>query len=200
MKTYLVYGTRECRWDEIFEWILDHNLGAMTIGTSVTKHNRESYKNPGEYSERNVTHKYFYLPETSLVYNEELVFSYNTANYNKSIVILRDIYDVVQDILEVTVKNVDEIISNQFELFEEYAEELSGEAHRLMDGHKLFINYNKWSNDIAYRDEVAQDLGFQNKDTQLYEYSWNTTLRNKMRYKKYFNSDIYRLNYNTIYA
>lgn len=195
MKTYLVYGTRDCGWNTIFEWIKYHEPGAVNIPTSVQKHNRESYKGLDKS-----THRFFNLQETSLIYNEELVFSYNTADYDKSVVVLRDIYDVVQDILEVTVKNVDNIIANQIELFEEYAEECLEESHKLMDNHKLFINYNKWCCDLEYRDEIAKQFGFDNKDVNMYENEWNTTLRAKMRYKKYFNTDIYRLNYSVIYA
>lgn len=195
MKTYLVYGTRDCGWNTIFEWIADCDKNAVSVFTNVKKHNRESYKGLNKNN-----HVYFNLEETSLVYNEELVFSYNTADYDKSIVILRDIYDVVQDILEVTVKNVDNIIANQIELFEEYAEEYLEESHKLMDNHKLFINYNKWCCDLEYRNEIAKQLGFENKDVNMYENEWNTTLRAKMRYKKYFNTDIYRLNYSVIYA
>ena len=92
MKDYLVYGTRHCGFDKIFEWILDHT-DSWYVVSNPKLHTKGLYEN----KPKDVKLRFFTFYETSLVYNEDLMFAHNTSNYTKSIVVLRYAEDFIDD-------------------------------------------------------------------------------------------------------
>jgi hypothetical protein len=188
--SYLVYGTRYCKFDEIYKWILDHQQ-AWLYETDFKTHTQGKYKkfDDGES-------EYFYLPETSIVFNEDMLASHNNECYRKSIIILRDLTDVIEGVLSRTFKpeSVDRAIGNQIELFEEYTDEYIGETNKCPDHYTMFILYDRWLKDIDYRDNVARTLGFINTDYKEYIQVRDYTLRNRLRFKKHITEEIISLN------
>ncbi len=192
MKDFLVFGTRYNKFDEIFKWISNHQHAGY-YNTDVDTHKKRRYvKNQNENDA--LMYRYFMFNEVSLVCHEDLMLSFNTTNYTKTIVIFRDMYDVIDDILSCTFKSVDNVVMKQIDLFEEYADEYLKETNKIPDTYKLFINYNRWSNDMKYRDELAKSLGFENTDYRTYKDTQNFKLRDKVRYRKFFTSSVKEIN------
>ncbi|MCK5017018.1 MAG: hypothetical protein KAS32_08095 [Candidatus Peribacteraceae bacterium] len=175
-------------FEQIFEWILYHN-DAIYYPANVKQHINDKYDKKTFPQQ-----EYFYFKETSLVYNEDLMFARNTTNYTKSVIILRDLRDVIEDISSCTFKSAEKVITNQIKLFEEYGEEYLNNTNKIPSNYKLFINYNKWLDEIPYRNHIANQLGFENTDTNIYLTTKNFKLRNKLRYRKYFTSYVKELN------
>ena len=197
MKDYLVFGTRYNKFDEVFKWISEHQ-NAGYDESNAKDHLKVNYGAKKDIDQKDINkHRYFMFNETSLVYHEDLMFAYKTANYTKTILIFRDLYDVIEDILSCTFKPefVDSIISNQIDLFEEYADEYLDETNKLPHPYRLFLNYNRWMTDIGYRNEIATDLGFENTDFKTYSNNHNSKLRDKLRYRKHFTSRVKSLNH-----
>jgi hypothetical protein len=185
-----VYGTRYCKFDEIYKWILKHQQAWM-YKTDVKTHTQGKYKKfDGGVSE------FFYLPETSLVYNEDLLASHNNEYYRKTIIILRDLTDVIEDVLHKTFKPefVDRIIRDQIDLFEEYTDEYMNETNKCPDTYTTFILYDQWLRDEEYRHHVALILGFHNTDYEEYTPNRDYVLRNKLRFKKHITDEVRILN------
>ena len=194
MKDYLVYGTKYNKFDEIFEWILNHQDAHRILSSyKLHKDGKYSYKETINLEDES-DHRYFEFRETSLVYNEELMLCRNTTNYTKSIIIFRDIYDVIETLVNRTFRSVDNAVAKQVNLFEEYVEEMLKETNKIPEGYELFINYNRLCTDIGYRDKIAEALGFENTDITLKVAANITPLRNKLRYKKYITQRLTELN------
>lgn len=195
MRDYLVFGTRYNKFDNIFEWIKEHSdAGCIQSSYKLHKDGEYKFKKNGRlYAD--VENRYFVFNEHSLVYNEELMLCRNTVNYQKTIVVLRDMYDVIDNMLTVTFKDVDRIVNKQIDLFEEYVEELMDQSHYILDKYKFFISYNRWCKDIEYRDYIGSMLGFGNADTKIYENEENKSLRERIRYRKHFTDHLKYLNW-----
>lgn len=194
MKDYLVYGTRYSGFGRMLEWISDH-CDARCIKTDVNSHIKNKYDKKSL-----VNRRYFLFAETSLVYNERLMLCRNTTNYTKSIIVFRDIYDVIENVLQKTRVSVDKVISKQTDLFEEYSDELLKETHYIPEGYELFINYRRWLMDVDYRNKIGSALGFENSDKEVYELNMDKRLRNSLRFKKYKTKSLTDLNKKTLYS
>lgn len=189
MKDYLVYGTRHCGFDKIFEWILDHT-DSWYVVSNTKLHTKGLYEN----KPKDVKLRFFTFYETSLVYNEDLMFAHNTSNYTKSIVVLRYAEDFIDDILSTVKKNAEKVVERNIDLFEEYVDEYTNETNKLVDGYKLFINFNKWLWDIPYRNSIAEQLGFNNTDNETYIVTKDYVLRSRIRFRKHITNRVKQLN------
>jgi len=188
--SYLVYGTRYCKFEEIFKWI-NHHQESHLYKTDIKTHTQGKYdKHKGGVAE------FFYLPETSLVYNEDLLASHNNECYRKTIIMLRDLTDVIEDVLHKTFKPdyVNSIIRNQIDLFEEYTDEFINETNKCPDNYTMFILYDQWLKDEEYRHHVALEFGFHNTDYKEYSPNRDYVLRNKLRFKKHITDEVRTLN------
>ena len=169
--------------------ILDH-IDSWYVVSDVKLHTKGLYKN----KPKDVKLRFFTFYETSLVYNEDLMFAHNTSNYTKSIVILRYAEDFIDDILSTVKKNADKVVERNVDLFEEYVDEYTNETNKLVDGYKLFINFNKWLWDIPYRNSIAEQLGFTNTDNETYLVTKDYVLRSRIRFRKHITSRVKQLN------
>jgi hypothetical protein len=180
-RSYFVFGTRYSGWDKIYCWIKRHQKAyCYDVG----------YKQfcNGTFQENLNDHTYYNFAETSLVHHEDIMLTTNKGLYTKTIIVLNDIEDVIEEILHKTRKSVEDVVNNQVELLEELIEEAKGETHYIPERSKLVILYDQWLKDEEYRNWIAELLGFVNTNHETYHKVIDYKLRDSYRYK-YFITD-----------
>lgn len=185
--SYLVFGTRYCGWDNIFEWILTHKDVSYHV-MSLDKNKEGSMK---AYEDDTV---FYYYPETSLVYHEDILFNSDLATYRKTIIVYKDLTDVIEKVFKRTKINPEKAISKQVELFEEYTDELIGETSKIHEPYFMPIFYDLWRHNLDYRNILAEKLGFKNNFTDVVEKEYDFKFRQKIKYKRQITSRVKELN------
>jgi hypothetical protein len=179
--SFFAFGTRYCGFDEMKEWFPFETIYCNIKNFSKIKH-------------KSLNHSLYFFPETSLLYHNDLILTPKKGNYIKTIIIYRDLTDVIEIILEKTRINVDEVIKKQISLFEEYTNELIGETSNILEPYFMPIFYDMWRQDIKYRNSIAEALGFVNKDNTIYHAHHNYKLRQGIRFKRQITSQVKDLN------
>jgi|GEM_PF-7056225 len=185
--SYLVFGNRYCGWDEIIKWILDHK--DVSYHVTDVEHAKK-----GTMTSCDGDTVFSYYPETSLVYHEDILFNSNLATYRKTIIVYRDIKDVIAKILKNTRINIDKVVNKQVYLFEDYTDELIGESSKIHEPYFMPIFYDKWRYNIDYRNDIANQLGFVNTYKDAIEREYNLKDRQKVRYIRQITQRVKELN------
>lgn len=211
MKTTLIFATKRSGHHAIIEWIGNNREKGLVF------HNDTHWKSLVEgrkiYLGKRKEVLYGGKVKKDLtVYNfEDLNINQHSAilqspfiiNYDRTIIVLRDVYNMVASSIKSTPKNTNIRIRKRVSRWKEYCKELLGETDYVTSDKLHFINYNTWFSDREYRDLIGRSLGFDNKDygiSSISKYGGGSSFGDTgsaksmdvyNRWKKYLNNDLF---------
>jgi hypothetical protein len=175
MNTILIFSTKRSGHHAIIEWIGNNMNGGIVFhndthwrsfvdGKKVYLGKRKEVLYGGK-SKKNLT--VYNFEDININQHSKIVKSPFVVNHDKTIIVLRDVYNMVASSIKSTTKNVDVTIRKRVDRWKEYCFELLGETD-WVDKNKLhFINYNMWFIDREYRDLIGKSIGFINEDNGI---------------------------------
>lgn len=88
-----------------------------------------------------------------------------TDNHYKTIIVIRDIYNVVASSIKSSNKNnMSVYISRLIDRWKGHCREVLDQTDYVSGDKKIFVNYNTWFLDEQYRHLIAMAIGFKNKE------------------------------------
>jgi hypothetical protein len=172
MKTILVFSTKRSGHHAIIEWIgrnmdnglIFHNDVQWRLFVQGIKRYRGKRKEIvfGGKTKKDLT--IYNFEDININQHMNILQSPFTTGYIKTLIPLRDVYNMVASSIKSTPKNTDTVIRKRVDRWKEYCLEVLGRTDYVTASKLHFINYNLWFIDREYRDLIGRSLGFENKD------------------------------------